>query len=51
MNDSRIYRNMNITRDDSAVELGYNDLFGLPLDASERISEQACSCSLEGQPM
>ena len=51
MNDSRIYRNMKIAWDDSAVKLGISVLCGLPLNASERISEQALSCTLEGRPM
>ena len=42
VNDSRIHRVMKITWDDSAVELG------LLLKKSERISEQALSCSLRG---
>ena len=45
VNDSRIHRFMKITWDDSAVELG------LLLKKSERISEQALSCSLRGGGM
>ena len=45
VNDSRIHRVMKITWDDSAVELG------LLLKKSERISEQALSCSLRGGGM
>ena len=48
MNDSRIHRNMKIARDDSAAKLGCSDF---PLNASERISEQALIFSLEGRPM
>ena len=48
MNDSRIHQNMKIAWDDSAVKLAW---CGLPLDASEKISEQAISYSLEGRPM
>ena len=48
MNNNRIHRNMTITLDDSAIELGCSDWCGLPLNASERISEQALIFSLEG---
>ena len=48
MNDSRIHQDMKIARNDSAVKLGYSDWCGLPLNASERISEQALIFSLEG---
>ena len=41
MNDSRIHRNMKIARDDSAAKLGCSDWCDFPLNASERISEQA----------
>ena len=51
MNDSRIHRNIKIARDDSAVTLGCSDWCGLPLNASERISEQALIFSLEGRPI
>ena len=52
MNDCRIHRNIKIARDDSAVKLGRCDLCGLPLNASERISEQALNIfSFEGRPM
>ena len=51
MNDGRIYWNMKIAQDDSAVKLGCNDWCGLPLNVSERISEQALNCSLEGRQM
>ena len=40
MNNNRIHWNMTITLDDSAIELGCSDWCGLPLNASERISEQ-----------
>ena len=48
-NDSRIHRNIKIARDDSAVTLGCTDWCGLPLNSSERISEQALIFSLEGR--
>ena len=48
MNDSRIHRNMKIARDDSAAKLGCSDWCDFPLNASERISEQALIFSLEG---
>ena len=48
MNNNRIHRNMTIAWDDSAIELGCSDWCGLPLNASERISEQALIFSLEG---
>ena len=48
VNDSRIHRVMKITWDDSAVELGCCEWRGLLLKKSERISEQALSCSLRG---
>ena len=51
MNDSRILRNMKIARDDSAAKLGCSDWCDFPLNASERISEQALIFSLEGRPM
>ena len=51
MNDSRIRRNMKIARDDSAAKLGCSDWCDFPLNASERISEQALIFSLEGRPM
>ena len=51
MNDSRIRRYMKIARDDSAAKLGCSDWCGFPLNASERISEQALSCSLKGRPI
>ena len=41
MNDSLIHRNMKIARDDSAAKLGCSDRCDFPLNASERISEQA----------
>ena len=41
MNDSRIHQNIEIARDDSTVTLGCSDWCGLPLNASERISERA----------
>ena len=47
MKDSRIYRNMKIARAGSTVKLGCSDRCGLPLNASERISEQALSFSQE----
>ena len=37
--DSRVYRNMKIARDDSAVNLGCSEWCGLPLNASERASD------------
>ena len=37
--DSRVYRNMKIARDDSAVKLGCSEWCGLPLNASERASD------------
>ena len=46
MNDSRIHRNMKIARD--TAKLGCSDF---PLNASERISEQALIFSLEGRLM
>ena len=46
VNDSRIHRVMKITWDDSAVELGCCEWLGLLLKKSDRISEQALSCSL-----
>ena len=51
INDSRIHRNVKIARGDSAVTLGCSEWCGLPLNASERISEQALIFSLEGRPM
>ena len=51
MNDSRIQRNMKSARDDSAAKLGCGDLCDFPLNASERISEQALVFSLEERPM
>ena len=51
MNDSRIHRNMKIARDDNTVKLGCSDWWSPPLDASERISEQALIFPLEGRPM
>ena len=51
MNDSRIHRNMKIARDDSAAKLGCSNRCDFPLNASERISEQALIFSLEGRPM
>ena len=51
MSDSRIHRNMEIARDDTAAKLGCSDWCDFPLNASERISEQALIFSLEGQPM
>ena len=42
------HRNMKIARDDSAVKPRCSDSCGLPLNASERISEQALIFSLEG---
>lgn len=48
---SQIHRNRKIALDDSAIEFGCCDQCGLPLNDLERISEQALSCSLEGQPM
>ena len=51
MNNNRIHRNMTIAWDDSAIELGCSDWCGLPLNASERISEQALIFSLEGRPI
>ena len=48
MNDSRIHQDMKIARNDSAVKLGYSDWCGLPLNASERLSEQALIFPLEG---
>ena len=51
MNDSRIRRYMKIARDDSAAKLGCSDWCDFPLNASERISEQALIFSLEGRPM
>ena len=50
MNDSRIHRNIKIARDDSAVTLGCSDWCGLPLNASERISERALIFSLDVVP-
>ena len=44
MNDSRIHRNMKISRDNSAVNLGCCDWCDLSLNESGRISEQALSC-------
>ena len=41
MNDSRIHKNMKIARDDSAANLSCSDWCDFPLNASERISEQA----------
>ena len=41
MNDSRIHRNMKIAWDDSTAKLSCSDCCDFPLDASERISEQA----------
>ena len=49
MNDSRIHQEMKIVRNDSAVKLGCSDWCGLPLNASERLSEQALIFPLEGQ--
>ena len=37
--DSRVYRNMKIARDDSAVKLGCSEWCGLPLNALERASD------------
>ena len=51
MNDNRIHGNVKIVQDDSAVTLGCSDWCGLPLNASERIVEQALIFSLEGRPM
>ena len=51
MNDSQIHPNMKIARDDSAAKLGCSDLCDFPLNASERISEQALIFSLEGRPI
>ena len=51
MNDSRIHRNMKIARDDIAAKLGCSDRCDFPLNASERISEQALIFSLEGRSM
>ena len=51
MNDSRIHRNMKIARGDSAAKLGCSDGCDFPLNASERISEQALIFLLEGRPM
>ena len=51
MNDSRIHWNMKIARDDSAAKLGCSDWSDFPLNASERISEQALIFSLEGRLM
>ena len=51
MNDSRIHRNMKITRNDNAVKLDCCDWCSLPLNASKRISEQALSCLLEWRTM
>ena len=51
MNDSRIHRNIRIARDDNTVTLGCSDWCGLPLNASERVSEQTLIFSLEGRPM
>ena len=53
MNDSRIHRNMKIAWDDSAAKLGCSDRCDFPLNAFERISEQAlifsmCLCSFWG---
>ena len=39
MKDSRVYWNMKIARDDSAVNLGCSEWCGLPLNASERASD------------
>ena len=47
MNDCRIHRNMKIAWNDSVVKLGCCDQCGLPLNALERISEQALNCLLE----
>ena len=41
MNESRIQQDMKIVRNDSAVKPGCSDWCGLPLNASERLSEQA----------
>ena len=41
MNDSRIYRNMKIAWNNSAVKLGCSDWCDLQLNATERISEHA----------
>ena len=41
MNDSRIHQDMKIARNDSAVKLGCRDWCGLPLNASEGLSEEA----------
>ena len=40
-NDSRIHKYMKIARDDSIVKLDCCDSCGLPLHASERISDQS----------
>ena len=48
MNESRIHQDMKIARNDSAVKLGCSDWCGLPLNALERLSEQALIFPLEG---
>ena len=48
MNDSRIHWDMKIAWNDSTVKLGCSDWCGLPLSASERLSEQALIFPLEG---
>ena len=48
VNDSWIHRVIKIAWDDIAVELGCCEWRGLLLKKSERISEQALSCSLRG---
>ena len=40
--------NIKIVPDDNAIKLGCCDRCGLLLNTSERISEQALSCSLKG---
>ena len=41
LNDGRIHQDMKIARTDSAVNLGCSDWCGLPVNASEMLSEQA----------
>ena len=48
MNDSQIHQDMKIVRNDSAVKLGCSDWCGLPLNALERLLEQALIFPLEG---
>ena len=43
MNDSEIHRSKKIALNDGAVKVGCRDWSGLPLNASESISEQALS--------